>query len=166
MSDRQPGPLSLTELIAHPDRILDVPVGAIPTLLVQLTTVAAQLAARAHAVALKQEVDGAQPSHDLVTVPEAAKTLGIAPSFLYEAIRLNRVPATRLGKYVRMHPDTVADIQRKGLDAGLSLRYTRRYGRRGAQEAAGSPDAGGIRRPTRRAQQYPREVRARRTADS
>jgi len=158
--------LRAAELVAHPERIGDVDPAAVPILLTQLVTVAAALAARATPASSPRSTNGPSDPHDLLTVTVAAKRLGIRPSFLYEAIRLGHVPAVKLGKYVRLQPAIVAEIQENGLDTGLSQRYISTRDRQGSPSAAGNANASGVRRPARRPREHARTVRAGRAFDS
>lgn len=49
----------------------------------------------------------ADPQDVLIPVPEAARAHGIADRFLYRAIREARVPAFRIGAWVRVRPRDV-----------------------------------------------------------
>jgi excisionase family DNA binding protein len=110
---------TLADLAAQPTRVTELTADEARALLAKLATLHGPLLAQA----LGGEARATDPSDPirLLTVPEAAERLSIPRSYLYELIRLGRVPAQRIGpKYVRLHPATVAEIQRTGLDSKLS----------------------------------------------
>jgi excisionase family DNA binding protein len=85
--------LDLTEIITDPAAL--TPMGA-KTLLLQ---VAAALVALAAAPPL--EAPSEADAEPLLTVDEVAARLRFVPAYVYELIRLGRLPAVREGKYVR-----------------------------------------------------------------
>src|SRR5262249_47867921 len=156
---------TLDELAAEPERIRELAPDTARTLLVRLATLQPLLLAQTMMPIPAERRDDAD---DLLLVPAAAKRLGIEASYLYELIRQGRVQAVHLGpKYVRLHPDVVAEIQRNGLDSLLSHPYSSGHDERrprGAAEATGT-DAGGIRRATRRPREHAGALRARRAVN-
>ena len=113
---------TLVDLAAHPDRVAELAPETARALLAQLASLQGPLLAQAMA-AVPADRD---PAASLLLVPQAAQRLGIESSYLYDLIRQGRVPAVRLGaKYVRVHPDVVAEIQRTGLDTAYPIRIVR-----------------------------------------
>lgn len=55
-------------------------------------------------------VDGSSASRLLHTVPEAAATFNLSPSWLYARTRTNEIPFRRFGKYIRFTDDDLAAI--------------------------------------------------------
>jgi excisionase family DNA binding protein len=156
----------LAELAAHPERVNELAPDQARALLAELATLHAPLLARALAVG-----DGRAATTEpdrLLTVPEAAARLSIPESYLYELVRLGRVEARRIGpKYVRLHPSTVAEIQRDGLDSALSQPYSQRREGRRARSAAEETraHATGLRGAPRRPREHAGALRARRARD-
>jgi excisionase family DNA binding protein len=157
--------LSLADLAAHPERVDELAPADARGLLVALASLQPLLIARAMA---GSDAEAAPTPARLLTVPEAAERLSIPQSYQYELIRQGRVPAQRIGpKYVRLHPATIADIQQRGLTAGLSDAYSTSRdgnGARGAAQAA-QADAGGLRRTARRPPEYASKIREGRDRD-
>jgi excisionase family DNA binding protein len=155
---------TLAELAAEPARVDELAPEQARALLVQLAALQAPLLART--LATGNHTAAAPAPERLLTVPEAAERLSIPRSYLYELIRLGRVEACKVGpKYVRLHPATVAAIQREGLDTALSQPYSDVRDRQGAPDVAPQADAGRIRRATGRARQHAGALRARRASD-
>jgi len=162
---------TLDELASDPTKADALPPQTTVALLSRCTTAQAALMARLVGAAATNgrtlALAPADTEARLLTVPKAAERLGIPPSYLYELIRLGRVPATKIGpKYVRLHPITVAEIQQRGLDDTLSQQYSPSRDRQGASSAAPGPDASGVRRSARRPREHAGAVRARRAGDS
>ena len=158
-------PLALTDLVAQPSRVTEL--GAVEARVMLAELVALQGLVLTRVLTSEPAAVPPEPAR-LLTVPEAAERLAIPSSFLYELIRQGRVPAQRIGpKYVRLHPETVEDIQRRGLDSGLSGSYSPNHDGIGTRRAARSleADAGGVRRRARRPREYAGAVRARRDRD-
>src|SRR5262249_1430291 len=145
---------TLDELAAEPERIRELAPDTARTLLVRLATLQPLLLAQTMMPIPAERRDDAE---DLLLLPAAAQRPRIKASSPHELIRQGRVQAVHLGpKYVRLHPDVVAEIQRNGLDSLLSHPYSSGHdGRRhrGAAETTGT-DAGGIRRATRRPREH------------
>ena len=80
--------VSLADLVTAPDRAKELPVGAIPALLVQVAVVQAALAARL----LEVQVEGAAPREETstshggqwITVEEAATIAGLSRRWFYQ----------------------------------------------------------------------------------
>src|SRR5207244_12834344 len=111
--------------------------------------------------------DPSEPAR-LLTVPEAAEHLNIPRSYLYELVRLGRVPAQRIGpRAVRLHPAPVKEIQQRGLDSALSVSYSRYHDGNGARGVAhqAQVDASRIRRASRRPREHVGAVRTGRDRD-
>jgi excisionase family DNA binding protein len=51
---------------------------------------------------------------DLLTVDQAAQRLGTGVRFVRRLVAERRIPFHKVGKYVRFHPDDVADYIRQG----------------------------------------------------
>jgi excisionase family DNA binding protein len=51
----------------------------------------------------------------LVSVREAARSLGVGPATVYRLCRAGSIPSVRVGKAVRVHPSTVDAIRQGGL---------------------------------------------------
>jgi excisionase family DNA binding protein len=83
----------------------------------------------------------------LLTVPEVARRLCFAEAYVYELIRLGRLPAVRAGKYVRIRPASLREwvAAREGLDSDGAAAYGPRHG-----PGSGSPTAARSGRPTDR----------------
>ena len=97
------------EIVADPARVGDVDVASLPTLLAQLTTAAAVVAARLSAIEPQRAESPASSGSDrLLTAKEAAVLLNLSTDFLYkhEAAKAFRV---RIGNEVRF---SLAGIQR------------------------------------------------------
>ncbi len=56
----------------------------------------------------------------LVSVREAARSLGVGPATVYRLCRVGSIPFVRVGKAVRVHPETVDAIRQGGLPQGAS----------------------------------------------
>jgi excisionase family DNA binding protein len=138
--------LTLADLAARPSRVDELAPEQALGLLVAIASLQPLLMARA-LVPCAPKADPSEPIR-LLTVPEAAERLNIPRSYLYELVRLGRVPAQRIGpKYVRLNPATVAEIQEKGLDGRIGLTYSRRR------------DGTGIARPPGTARAHPGRAR-------
>jgi excisionase family DNA binding protein len=156
---------TLADLVAQPSRVDELTPAQARGLLVEIATLQPLLIARAMAPA-EAPAERDDPTR-LLTVPDAAGRLGIPESYLYELIRLGRVPAQRIGpKYVRVHPATITDIQERGLDSVLSRPYIPSRERLGAAAATREGNPGGIRDAVGRARQHAGAVRAGRAPDS
>src|ERR1700741_3291080 len=108
---------TLADLAAHPDRVDGLTTEQARDLLAQLASLQAPLLAKALTGPMAPVKDAGET---LLKVPDAAARLGIESSYLYELIRQRRVPSVHLGpKYIRVHPDTVAELQQNGLDTQL-----------------------------------------------
>jgi excisionase family DNA binding protein len=155
---------TLTELLERPELVERVSSEDARGLLARLAALQAPLLARALATPATETKQAAEA---LLLVPEAAARLGLPVSYLYELIRLDRVEAVRIGpKYVRVHPATVAAIQRDGLDKALSHPYSSRRDGQGAARASRRKDARALRQSARRSLEHAGAVRARRALDS
>jgi excisionase family DNA binding protein len=65
----------------------------------------------------------ADPQNALISVPEAAQAHGIGERFIYRAIREARVPAFRIGAWVRVRPrDVAAWIESCRIEPGREAR--------------------------------------------
>ncbi len=96
----------------------------------------------------------------LLTVEETAGRLGFAKGYVYEMIRLGRLPAIREGKYVRVRASTLTEWirAREGLDGGYTASIVSGRDGRGAQSPSGSDG----RHPGRAGQQARRGPKHRR----
>ena len=74
-----------------------------------LTLDAATVAAIAAAVAEQTP----RPAAPLLTAREAGELLSVPPSWLLQEARANRVPHTRLGRYVRFAADDLHEWRRR-----------------------------------------------------
>ena len=64
----------------------------------------------------KPELVAPLPSFpQLLTVPEVAKILRLSPRTVWRLIRDERLPAVRIGRSVRVHPDAVAALIKQPL---------------------------------------------------
>ncbi len=104
---------------------LDVPVAALPPLLGRLAALQGLLAGRLVAGAAPPGKEGARgpggPEEDrLLSVPEAAKLLNFAPSYVYELARRGVLPAVRHGKYVRVRQGALREFMERNETKGLS----------------------------------------------
>lgn len=102
---RSPGSLSLTELLAEPARVADVPARAVPDLLAELERIRVRLWARLSDRAA-EPIPGPEP---LLSVPEVARVLRVVPSHVYELARSGSLPSVRFGKYVRVRPEALRE---------------------------------------------------------
>jgi len=109
----EPVPVSITmtaaQVVADPSRVVDIDVAALPSLLAQLTTAAAVVAARLSTIEPQRPESPAPSGSDrLLTAKEAALLLNLSTDFLYkhEAAKPFRV---RFGNEVRF---SLAGIQR------------------------------------------------------
>ena len=60
------------------------------------------------------QADGhAETGKALLTMTQAARELNIPKSKAYELARQHRLPSVRIGKYVRVHPDQLAEYKAK-----------------------------------------------------
>jgi excisionase family DNA binding protein len=101
--------------------------GSIPAVLAQLGAAQSALAARLMngAAVSTQPVSTPADKVELLTVPEVAKRLKLAPGFVYELCRNGKLPAIRTGKYVRVAPAAVEEfIVRQGADLPQHLIHT------------------------------------------
>jgi hypothetical protein len=101
--------ITAAQVIADPARVGDIDVASLPSLLAQLTTAAAVVAARLSAVGpAKAESPAPSASDRLLTAKEASVVLNLSTDFLYksEAAKTFRV---RFGSEVRF---SHAGIQR------------------------------------------------------
>jgi excisionase family DNA binding protein len=155
---------TLADLAARPDRVDELAPDEARELLVAIASLQPLLIARA--LAQGDAGDREDKPDRLLTVPDAAERLAIPASFLYELIRQGRVQAQRIGpKYVRLHPDTVAELQKNGLDGALYGGYSRHREGSGAPGAARATNANGVRRGTRHPVEHGGPVRAGRVAN-
>ncbi len=87
----------LGHLLGHPERVEDVPVAAVPAVLVELAGVQSALAAR---LAAGTPLEATSGDESLLKIAEAAKRLGVSPTWLYR--RAKRLPfVVRLDGHLR-----------------------------------------------------------------
>jgi excisionase family DNA binding protein len=124
--------LELAEIIADPTAL--TPMG-VKTLLLQ---VAAALVALAAAPPLAEPTE--PDDETLLTVDEVATRLRFVPAYVYELIRLGRLPAVREGKYVRVRPAALRGwiAKHEGVDMAASATYSPPHDGRGAGSLASS----------------------------
>ncbi len=89
----------LAEIIEEPSRISTLDPGVIPALLAELLAVQSALTARLLTSTRSQQEEA---QDEVLTVQEAGKLLRLKPAYLYELVRQQRLPAIRIGKYVRI----------------------------------------------------------------
>jgi predicted DNA-binding transcriptional regulator AlpA len=96
-SDNVPGSApTLGDLVRHPERVADMPLPAVPSLLAEIARLQASLVARLE----RAPIETAEPvpvqaleSERLLAPPEAAALLGVTVSWLYRHAR--RLPFAR-----------------------------------------------------------------------
>jgi len=165
MSEELP---TAADLVAHPERIPDVAPIQIPTILAQLATVTAALAARGALPPTPSA--GSEQADRLLTVPEAAKRLQFGTAYVYELVRRRRLPAIREGKYVRISERTLSawiESHEAGLDDSIYDRYSQPHdgGRAPRAKKRSGRHTNGSGREDRRQRQYSSPVRTRRVED-
>jgi excisionase family DNA binding protein len=163
MSEESP---TAADLVAHPERIPDVAPIQIPTILAQLATVTAAVAARG---ALRPtQSAGSEQADRLLTVPEAAKRLQFGIAYVYELVRRQRLPAIREGKYVRISERTLSawiKSHEAGLDESTYDRYSQPHDNRAPRAKKRSGRHTSDLAEKIRQRQYTSPVRARRVED-
>jgi excisionase family DNA binding protein len=107
----------------------------------------------------------------LLSVPEAAAQLGLAPSYVYELARTGALPTMRLGKYVRVRVGALRRwlaARENAIDAAGSetLPFSRDPGRRPARPPRPRADAGRLRRAARRPPGHGEEMGGRHAGDA
>ena len=150
-------PPSLDALAADLSAVATLPAEALAALLLK---VAALIIAVTAPTLLATATVNEEGNDRLLTVPEAARRLNLAPSYLYELVRKGQLPALRLGRYVRLRPETLrtfiaAQETQKPLERSLYATYSSSYERRRTPTTptATRPDPDGARTPRRRRRQ-------------
>ena len=93
--------LTAAELVAHPERIVEVEPTDAPRFIALLTTTAAMLAARLLELPTEGTPAPRGDAGDLLRITEAAKRLNVSKTWLYR--RVNRLPfVVRLEREVRV----------------------------------------------------------------
>jgi excisionase family DNA binding protein len=148
----------------------------VPAALVQVAAALSALAARwpGGVVLMQPECVPEPPDQtSLLTVPEVAKKLKLAKSYVYELVRCGRLPALRFGKYRRITPSALERFiaQHEGgiaFDNELSTVHTSFNGtkRHKTPPAASRTEPGRACPTPGRASADPLEVGARRRADA
>ncbi len=106
----------LTAIILHPERIPDLPLGAIPGILAQLAATQGVLAAQLVQAAFTQNDTFRAGGARLLTVEDAAQKLGVGRDWLYR--RAANLPFTvRVGRALR--------FSEEGLDRWIRSRNGR-----------------------------------------
>jgi hypothetical protein len=90
----------LASLVGHPERTLDVPVEALPAILIELAGIQSAIGARVTSGVPLGALDTSTEPDRLLTVEEAVRLLSVSPDFLYSspAVKSLRV---RIGGCVR-----------------------------------------------------------------
>jgi excisionase family DNA binding protein len=108
--------VTVADLVAHPERIMDVDPADVPRLVAFLTSVAAALAARLLELPLDGNPKYPTDADDLLRIEDAAKRLNVSKTWLYR--RVHQLPfVVRLDRGVR--------ISAAGLDRYLRARQDR-----------------------------------------
>lgn len=89
--------------------VAEPPVSQIPALI----GILAQLQARAHLKMLSEHKAIGERDSGLLTMRQAAARLNLPESRAYELARQGKLPAVRIGKYVRISADALAEYQAK-----------------------------------------------------
>jgi excisionase family DNA binding protein len=137
---------TLDELAADPTRVAMLAPAAATDALVKLAALQGLLLARVLASG-RSDADAGDKAVDdhLLTIPEAAKRLGVAPAFAYELARRGELPTVRVGvKYVRVSSAVLAEWITKHtqmqVDGSIYRRYSNAYdGRRPAPAPTTAP---------------------------
>jgi excisionase family DNA binding protein len=98
---------SLDELAEHPGRAQTLSPELVAALLARCSALQSALTARLVAVPPRPST-AIEPTDRLLPMPAVAELLAIPTSYAYELARQGRLPAVRLGKYVRVR---VSDIE-------------------------------------------------------
>jgi excisionase family DNA binding protein len=93
---------TLRELIEAPESMQTLSPEARAAVLGQVVILLAQLLVQAAATPVTTPVQKGQDPARLLTVAETAHLLSVRPPHVYELIRRRRLPALRVGKYVRV----------------------------------------------------------------
>jgi len=89
--------------------VAETPVSQIPALI----GILAQLQAKAQLKMLSQQKVISDHDGGLLTMRQAAERLNVPESRAYELARQGKLPAVRIGKYVRISVDALAQYQAK-----------------------------------------------------
>ena len=89
--------------------VAETPVSQIPALI----GILAQLQARAQLKMLSEQKTASGRDGGLLTMREAAAWLNVPESRAYELARQGKLPAVRIGKYVRISAEALAAYQSK-----------------------------------------------------
>ena len=89
--------------------VTETPVSQIPALI----GILAQLQAQAQLKMLSQQKPASDPAGGLLTMRQAAARLNVPESRAYELARQGKLPAVRIGKYVRISAEALAAYQSK-----------------------------------------------------
>jgi excisionase family DNA binding protein len=118
-----PPSVSLEELAGDPDRTAALPPEVAVLLLARVAGLQAVLLARCLSVSLA--TTPLPDDEPLLTVPDVARRLGFAESYVYELVRVGRLPAVRTGKYVRIRRSTLREwmVACESVDTVEGARY-------------------------------------------
>lgn len=96
------GQADLAGLLSDPARVAAIPPEAVPALLGELERLKATLWAQLMVLVSQNGHTAESEEERWLTVPEVAKRLHFAPSYVYQLARRGELPALRTGKYVRV----------------------------------------------------------------
>lgn len=162
----------LVTLVKNPDRVGEVPPESIPALMTELAAVQARLVAQLlNAEDVGRRNGDENDAERLFAIADVADRLRLTKAYVYELIRQGRLPAVRIGKYLRVR---AADLSRwieeqlGQVDKHLYDTYNFKHDR---PRAAAHPQGNGaypsrIRGPRRRRSELDRPPGAGRNRDS
>lgn len=143
--------LSLEELAGDPARAATLPPEVAALLLARVAGL--QIALLARCLSVRSATTPLPDDEALLTVPDVARRLGFAESYVYELVRLGRLPAVRTGKYVRIRRSTLREwmVACESVDTVERARYgpahERIPDRRGSPGGRADPCEDPARRP-------------------
>ena len=149
---------TMMELLASPEKAEEIPVEEIPGLLAPMSALRTSLTLRFMASQARGSQHPGSDGVSLITIPEAAKRLAIAPAHAYELARRGELPTVQVGKkYKRVCKKALAELigRQTTVASGLYAQYTKpRRGDRDRNPAPANPsgsgtDPSGPRRPRR-----------------
>lgn len=109
-------PVTAADLIAHPERVMDVDPADVPRLVTFLTSLASALSARLLELPVDCSSKASSAARDLLRIEDAAKRLNVSKTWLYR--RVHQLPfVIRLDRGVR--------VSAAGLDRYLLTRQGR-----------------------------------------
>jgi excisionase family DNA binding protein len=147
---------TVVELLASPERVVEIPVEEIPGLLVPISALKTSLMLRFIASQARGRANPESDGVSLITIPEAAKRLAITRGYAYELARRGELPTVQVGKKYKRVPEKGLEelmARQTTVASGLYAEYTnsRRSNRDRDSTQANPPGSGtdpsGPRRP-------------------